>query len=127
MTKTYKVLDDNYDLKEGSFIYSLTEKAVFDEKLFWEYYNVAIDIVRDTLNHELDKELTKRMFEIYKRITECFLYHHDDNDLYEISNFPVDKAPYYLERLSFMIEGYFNDFVISEKQFGSEIINPKYK
>jgi hypothetical protein len=68
------------------------------------------------------------MFEIYKRVMECFMYYHNENDAYKISNFPpIDKALYYHERLSFMIEGYFNNFVMSENQFGSEIKNPKYQ
>ncbi|AIQ37628.1 hypothetical protein R50345_25155 [Paenibacillus sp. FSL R5-0345] len=127
MTKTYQIIDDNYNNIEGSFLYSLVEESRFNEKLFWEYYNDAIEIVKDTLNQDLDKMLTKKMFEIYKRVMECFLYHHDDNDLYKISDYPsIDKALYYNERLSFMIDGYFSDFVISEKQFGNEIKNPKY-
>ncbi|MCM3257301.1 immunity 41 family protein [Paenibacillus lautus] len=127
MTKVYQILEDNYELIEGTFMYSLIEEARFHEDHFWDYYNDAMELVKDRIKQELDKELTKKLIWTYKRIMECFLCHHDDRDIYEMTNYPGDKDLYYLERLSFMIDGYFNDYVMSEKQFGSEIKNPKYK
>lgn len=126
MKEQFQVLNNNFEVKEGSFIYSLSEKAVFSEQHFWDYYNAVIEIVKENLNKPLDKEVTRIIHWTYRRIMDCFLWHLDTNDVYSMDNFPSDMLIYFKERLDFMIEGYFGDFVINEKQFGDEIKNPKY-
>jgi hypothetical protein len=126
MNDKYQILFNNYEIKEGSFIYSLSEEAFFNEEYFWDYYNTVIEIVKDKLNKPLDKELTKIVHWTYKRVTDCFLWHLDNNDQYSMRNFPINNFIYFKERLDFMIDGYFGDFVMSETQFGDSIKNPQY-
>ncbi|GMK37167.1 hypothetical protein PCCS19_02200 [Paenibacillus sp. CCS19] len=126
MSEANLELINNYQLKEGTFLYSLLEEGVFSEPYFWDYYNAVIDIVRETMDKPLDRELTRIIFWTYKRIMRSFLCHFELNDIYIIKNFPEDKYIDYYERLDFMIEGYFGSFVMSERQFGDSIKNPKY-
>ncbi|ANE45866.1 hypothetical protein SY83_05600 [Paenibacillus swuensis] len=126
MKEYFQILNNNYEIKEGSFIYSLSEEAVFNEQHFWDYYNAVIEVVKENLNKQLDKEVTNIIHWTYRRIMDCFLWHLDTNDAYLMDNFPSDNFIYFKERLDLMIEGYFGDFVMNEKQFGDSIKNPNY-
>lgn len=126
MNKDIQILMDNYELKEGTFIYALVEKSSFNEAYFWNYYNAQIEINKQTLNKSLDRELTKIVHWIHKRIIVLLLCHFIEKDIYSISNLPKEKLTHFTERLDFMIEGYFGNFVMSEIQFGDDIKNPKY-
>ncbi|ACX64802.1 Imm41 family immunity protein [Paenibacillus sp. Y412MC10] len=121
-----QVLTSNYQLKEGSFLYSLLEEASFNEIAFWNYYNAVIEIIDQTKDKQLDRELTKIIHWTYKRVMRSFLCHFDPSDVFKISDFPDDRFIYFYERLDFMIDGYYEGFIMSEKQFGDNIKNPKY-
>ncbi|MFC5471608.1 Imm41 family immunity protein [Cohnella suwonensis] len=121
-----EILESNCKLVEGTFLYNLVEEATFDQKSFWVYYNASIEIVKKSIHKPLDRELTRKLQGTFKRILECFYYHSVESDQYRITNFPYEDINYYYERLSFMIDGYFNNFVMDESQFGDFIKNPKF-
>ncbi|MCK9858954.1 immunity 41 family protein [Paenibacillus sp. ATY16] len=117
---------DNYQLKEGTFLYGLVEEATFHEAYFWNYYNAQIEINKQTINKSLDRELTKIVHWVHKRIHDLLLCHFIETNVYSIAKLPESKLIYFTERLDFMMEGYFGNFVMSEKQFGDDIKNPNY-
>ena len=97
------IIKNNFECKEGSFIYFLHEKHDFSTQQFLEYYDSVACLVQCTKerNHKEAMQITN----CYERILEFIIYHFDPNDLYEISNFPNNYHEY-LERLEYVIMAY---------------------
>lgn len=110
-------------------MFYLHEKCYFHEDAFWDYYNSVISITRIKINSKLENEstITKAIVYTQKQILKQFIHHLSPNDLYEIEKFPSEKLHLFIERLGYMLEGYFNGFVINEDLFDDDLKNPKYK
>jgi hypothetical protein len=124
MTNNIDIINHNYILAEGSFLYSLDEEAIFKESLFWEYYNSVIKLTRDNLDKDYEWDTVRKVVWTHNRIIKCFLFHHSKDDIYEMDNFPKETENLFLERLEFMIDGFLGKYTFSEKGFGDELINP---
>jgi hypothetical protein len=125
MAKDMEMLIANFDALEGTFLYYLHEEASFNEEAFWEYYNSVVSITSRTLNNAFDRTVAKAINYTYSRIIESFLWHLTENDGYLIENYPEEKIHLYVERLRYMVDGYFEGFVVAEDVFGDELKNPK--
>lgn len=118
------MLDNNFYSVEGSFIYYLHEEAKFNKDSFWEYYNSLRDLAKQSIDVGLDRDIATKINFTYRYVLESFLYHFDPIDIYRIKNFPRKKYNLYLERLRFVVDGYFAGYVTDEKSFGSVLKNP---
>ena len=94
---TGQILEDNATEKEGSFLYYLHEKSLFDKDLFRQLY----ENIRAAAESDVGMSRTaQQIMQIYGKILKCFLYHFDKNDTYTITNLPenYNKIIEYLEK-----------------------------
>lgn len=71
-----EILKNNYEGKEGSFIYHLHEKDMFNQDAFWDYFNCIVDITQETANrNDLDRNLALMLSKTYAFIMSSFLWH----------------------------------------------------
>ena len=98
-----QILQDNFEEKNGSFMYFLHEKSLFDKDAFRKLYDAIRKVADDDVN--ISRNAQKIMF-IYGKILKCFLYHFDKNDKYKITNLPenYNKMIEYLDK---SVEYYF--------------------
>jgi hypothetical protein len=126
MTPEYQILLDNYELKDSTLICYLSEHGIFEEEYFWKYYNCVTELIKNNMDQPLEREMTKLIHWTHKRIIDCFLWHYNPEDQFTINNFPIVNFSYFKERLDFMIDGYYGNFILNEKEFGDAIKNPNY-
>ena len=98
LEKSIEILDLNYKILEGSFIYYLHEKSIFDEKAFEDIYNSIRILANSTLGQERERDITMKIFICHGRILKEFMYHLDANDQSVLENFPDDYNEY-IEKL----------------------------
>ena len=122
-----QILFDNYECKEGTFIYYLHEDALFNVQAFWDYYNSITSVIKRGIGNKLDENITVAVVFTYKHIVESFLWHSTPNDGYVIKGYPSDKMSLYMERLHFLIDGYFKGYVLDEDSFDDDLVNPGSK
>lgn len=128
MGTAVKILKNNYEGKEGSFIYFLDEECTFNKSAFWDYYNCIVDLTNDTLSHSnLNRELSIMLSKTYSSIITNLLWHFHPKDLYKIKGVPKHKLNLYIERLEIAYAGFFKGEVFEEEQYGEDLINPRYK
>lgn len=120
-----EILENNYNGVEGSFTYFLHEESKFDKDSFWEYYNCINDLAREGIENGIDRDISKKIIFTYRFILESFIYHFAPKDLYKIKKFPKNKYTSYLERLKFVVDGYFSGYVIDESKLTSDLKNRK--
>ena len=111
-----KILSDNDESINNSFLDYIHEKCIFDEKSYWEYYDCLITLGKCKTHNE-DKEVIKQILHTYSYVLSSFVHHFDPNDGYELNNIPNDYNEY-IENLNFAISAYFTDDYSSEKSFG---------
>ena len=100
---TKQILEDNFAEKEGSFLYYLHEKSLFEKDLFQQLY----DSIRAAAESDVGISRTaQQITQIYGKILKCFLYHFDKDDTYKITNLPenYNKVIEYLDK---SVEYYF--------------------
>lgn len=119
-----KILENNYNSIEGSFVYYLHEESKFDKVSFWEYYNCLRELALQSIDKDIDRDVSTKINFTYRYILESILYHFAPDDLYRIKRFPGKKYNLYLERLRFAVDSYFSGNKIDESTFGNEIMNP---
>lgn len=121
-----QVLMSNFQCTENTFLYRLREELYFDWALFWEYYNSVRDIVRQTMDQPLDRDISRAVSFTYAKILELIVWDYSDTDLVQIDNFPFDKLPALVERLGVVVDGYFQGYLVNEEKFGEELQNPLF-
>lgn len=124
MDRALQVLMNNYKCKENTFLYKLSEDSFFDYSLFWEYYNCVREVIKETLDKPLDREISRAISCTHGKILEHFIWDYSDTDLYQINNFPYDKVHFILERLNYLVDGYFQGYLLDESMFDEELCNP---
>lgn len=79
-----KLLTNKDDLIEGTFCYTLFEDSIFDENLM-QYF---IDDVKKYLKKvEYDSDIKDLLIWVLQCVEQCFISHHDKDDLYFIKNY----------------------------------------
>jgi len=120
--KISKILSDNYNCVDGSFVYYLHEMSKFNETAFWDYYNSLVELTQTTKNKgSLDREILHFVCRTYNYILTSFMWHFSPQDLYSISNLPDEITPY-IERLEFAFDGFIRGILFDEEIF--ELKNP---
>ena len=92
------IIDDNVKATNQSFLYFLHEENIFDKKSILNLCNYV-----QTIDSVTILELRKLYF-IQNQILKHIAYHFDKNDMYEISNLPLDYWEY-IEHLGSVIDG----------------------
>ena len=93
-----KVIFDNDNCSENSFIYFLHEECYFSIEKFWQFYDSIIAWV----GKEKKADITRKITEIYQKMLKEMIYHFDPMDISVIANFPENYTEY-IERIDFFI------------------------
>lgn len=80
-----KVLQDNFEAKDNSFLYYLHEENFFHEKAFAELCSCISSLCHVHLH---DEEVSAQICFIYGQVLRHIIYHFDPSDLSQISNLP---------------------------------------
>lgn len=112
-----KVLDDNYNVVDRSFLHYLNERCQFNIESFWEFYDCIVELGKNNCKQGFSLELLRKLNFVYKNILELFLYHMDSNDGYDIKEFPEEKYTFYLERLDEAVDAFFAGYEIKDETF----------
>lgn len=124
MENELQVLMNNYNGTDNTFIHKLNEESIFEFPLFWEYYNSVRVVIKETLDKPLDREISRAISYTHAKILEHIIWEYSDNNLGQIKNFPFVKLHLIIERLSFLVDGYFQGYLIDESNFDEELQNP---
>ncbi|HIW35180.1 MAG TPA: immunity 41 family protein [Candidatus Paenibacillus intestinavium] len=124
MENELQVLMNNYNGTDNTFIHKLNEESIFEFPLFWEYYNSVRVVIKETLDKPLDREISRAISYTHAKILEHIIWEYSDNNLGQIKNFPFVKLHLIMERLSFLVDGYFQGYLIDESNFDEELQNP---
>ena len=81
------ILKSNSEIKEGSFLYYLQRKQMFNVDAFKLLYNA----IRQAADEKIEiSESARDINFIYGQTLQCFMYHFDKNDRFKIANVPDD-------------------------------------
>lgn len=103
--KARKIILDNYNCNENSFVYFLYEECYFSIEKFWEYYESIAAFVGV---NEKSSEMTRKITDSYQRILKEMIFHFDPMDVAVMDNFP-DNYTDYIERIDFALLAYYTD------------------
>jgi hypothetical protein len=107
--KNYEELLKNYEVREGTFIYSLNYKYVFDVP---EFNKLIREVVSYLLDHKMDNEdkliFLKYFFWFYSRLSNLLFSHLNKKDLYKIKNWNL-KYLFLMNRIEVIIEYVLDD------------------
>ncbi len=109
------IVEDNYSGKEGSFVYNLHEKSIFDKTAFWLYYESIIQLSQNDIENK--NEIILKIFKTYSYILKCFIYHSSKYDGYKIKGINDREVGKYVERLESVIFGFTDGYKINEANF----------
>lgn len=113
-----KSMIDNFECKEGSFLYCLHELAEFNEIAFWQYHDSIIELTKTTKdNPNIDRNTLDMVCSTYDYALRSFMWHFDPGDIYSISNMPKDNLYLYVERLEFAFNGFIRGKVFEDGIF----------
>ncbi|WP_042163509.1 Imm41 family immunity protein [Paenibacillus gorillae] len=126
MENELQILMNNYNCIDNSFVHKLSEELVFDFQLFWDYYNSVRVITKETFDKPLNREISRAISFTHAKILENIIWEYSDNNVGQTENFPFNKLHLIIERLSFLVDGYFQGYLIEESNFDEDLINPLF-
>lgn len=81
----HQVLDDNFEVKNNSFLYFLRDKSLFKRDALRE----LCESIRNLAEEEvLISQNAQKINFVYAEVLKCMLYHFDPNDRFRIDNLP---------------------------------------
>ncbi|MCB7303673.1 immunity 41 family protein [Bariatricus massiliensis] len=99
-----KVLNDNFEAEDNSFLYYLHEENYFHKTALAELCGCISSLCHI---HPHDKVVSARICFIYGQVLRHLLYHFDPGDLSQISNLPCNYNEE-LETLEHVVTKYFS-------------------
>lgn len=98
------IIEHNFKGSEGSFIYDLHEKNIFNIAAFKEY----VDAITQLTDHEKDEQMIERslmdqVFFTYSYILKSVIWHLDMNDHSSIENMSDEQLTEMVERLETVV------------------------
>ena len=82
-----KILQNNFENKEKSFLFYLKRQQKFNKEAF----KSLIEAIRFLSVNEVSISKTARQINaVYGQILQCFMYHFDRDDSFKIGNMPVE-------------------------------------
>ena len=103
--KARKIILDNYDCNENSFMSFLHDKSYFSIEKFWEYYESIAAFVGVT---EKSPEITRQITQSYQGMLKEMIYHFNPMDCAVLDNLPENYIAY-LERIDYALLAYYTD------------------
>lgn len=116
-----QILNDNFEGKEGSFIYNLHEKNYFDKKMFIEYLECAIEMTNKSATTSERDEVLLKIFKINNYIMRAFIYHLSPLDSSYINNFPDHEVFDYVDGIKIILESYIKRTQIDKELFSVDL------
>lgn len=81
------ILKNNFEAREGSFLFYLQRKQLFHKDAFKQLY----DAIRQAADENIEVSVAAQQINfIYGQVLKCFMYHFDKNDQFKITNVPED-------------------------------------
>lgn len=99
-----RIILNNYEGKNNSFMFFLHEKNYFSEEMFWELYESITTMA--LCGEEKLNEITEQIAKNYQRLLKYIIFHFDPNDDFVLENFPMNYIDY-LERIEYALMAYF--------------------
>jgi hypothetical protein len=119
-----RILEDNAHCREGSLVEAMSQRDVFDQQAFWDYYNALVALTAaQKKGRPLRRKEAAMVFSTYSDILRLFIYHLSPRDGCRIKKFPLAKLHLYMERLQLAGEGYFAAHVFEEELFDRGLKN----
>ena len=72
-----KVISDNDNCSENSFVYGLHEECYFSVEKFWEFYDSIIAWIGEKKKSDITRKITR----IYQKVLKEMIYHFDPLDI----------------------------------------------
>ncbi len=123
MNNDQRILEDNYNIADESFLYYLHEKNQFNIESFWNLYDSIVELRKADCEEKFNMDLIRKLNFIYKSILQLFLYHMDSKDEYYIEKFPQEDYNLYIERLDGAIDGFYGGYEVKEELFELKRLN----
>ena len=101
-----KIISDNYNCKENSFVWFLHERSSFSTEKFWEYYESIVAFVGVT---EKSPETTRQITQIYQKMLKDMIAHFSPIDLAVLDHFPEENYVDYIEAIDYALLAYYTD------------------
>lgn len=98
-----KIIEWNFQCREGSLIYSLHERNLFSTELFWDLSDSITTVVNMSLYEE---QLTEQISSCYQFILKNLIWHFDPKDECSIKDLPVNYVEY-IDWLGMVILAYY--------------------
>lgn len=113
-----KVISDNDNCSENSFVYGLHEECYFSVEKFWEFYDSIVAWVGEKKKADITRDITRKITQIYQKVLKEMISHFDPLDISVIDNFPENYTEY-IERIDFALLAYDTDNMdlIDDKKF----------
>lgn len=80
-----EILDANFEIKEGSFLYYLQNKQTFRKEAFRELYESIKQLSDENVGIT---DTARKINFVYGQVLKCFMYHFDVADAYKIAKLP---------------------------------------
>ena len=101
-----RIISDNYNCNENSFVWFLHERSYFSAEKFWEYYESIAAFVGVT---EKSSEITRQITEIYQKMLKDMIAHFSPVDLAVLDHFPEGNYVDYIEAVDYALLAYYTD------------------
>lgn len=107
--KNYEELLKNYEVREGTFIYILNYKYVFDVSEFNKLIKQVVSyLLENSLDDKQKIKFLKIYFWLYSRLNTLLFSHVNKNDLFKIKNWNLNYF-LLLNRIEVIIEYVLDD------------------
>lgn len=103
--KASRIISDNYNCSENSFVWFLHERSYFSAEKFWEYYESIAAFVGVS---EKSPEITRQITESYQGMLKEMIAHFSPLDLSVLDNVPENYTDY-IERIDCALLSYYTD------------------
>ncbi len=111
--RVLKIINDNANTDNESFMYFLHEQGVFDEKSYWKFYNSIRYLGIENYSNELPRELTAKIIKSYEWFLFLMVCHFNKKDRFKIKNLPSNYFDYF-DRLRTVLKSYLLDKPITD-------------
>jgi hypothetical protein len=119
------VMDKNYNCQPGSFLWALHDRGMFDEALFWKYYDSVVTLAKQRRrNSRLATSLYLKVQRTFSNILQLLVCHFDPYDQYRIKNLPRRRLFLYIDRIATAVDGYFAGYVLEESKYDKDLRRP---
>lgn len=101
------IIEHNFKGSEGSFIYDLHEKNIFNIAAFKEYVDAITQLTEQAKEEQMiERSLMDQVFFTYSYILKSVIWHLDMNDHSSIENMGDEQLTEMVERLETVVRAF---------------------